>query len=218
MNLQFVLMDLITKDGKLKTYRFQPIHQWISILVDRLDDIVIDDKSRMDRDAGLLRIYNSNKCSLSTTKCKLKNFEKFNDCITASFEHLYMNVGSGGGAGACYSFMLPISYKFTSLSIKDPYNKENYIYNIYHDSNLHLQIVQLIMQPSNNYCSFTLSFQAAIETSPANFLDSSESQIKLDAHLQDFFFDDGIKKAFIKHMKKALIFGPNFWHKYDRLP
>jgi len=211
MNLKFVLMDFITNNGELKTYLFQPINEWTSVLVDKLDDIVIDVKSRMDTDVGLLRVYNSDKCSLSTIKCKLKNFENNGKRIAANFEHLFMRIGSGGGSAACYSFMLPVSYKFTSLEIYDPYQKEDYYYILYYDPSLRLQIVHMTIKPNNEYCSFNLAFQAEHETSNCNFLESYDTEIKLDRDLNDFFFDEGIKRSFFDDFKKATTLEPNFY-------
>lgn len=73
MNLSILLTDFIDTKGMLKTYRFIPINQYNRIVVDRLSDICTDVKGNTDKDVGLLRVYNSDKCQLlSTTWVKSK--------------------------------------------------------------------------------------------------------------------------------------------------
>lgn len=62
MNLSILLTDFIDTKGMLKTYRFIPINQYNRIVVDRLSDICTDVKGNTDKDVGLLRVYNSDKC------------------------------------------------------------------------------------------------------------------------------------------------------------
>ena len=64
MNLSILLTDFIDTKGMLKTYRFIPINQYNRIVVDRLSDICTDVKGNTDKDVGLLRVYNSDKCQL----------------------------------------------------------------------------------------------------------------------------------------------------------
>lgn len=72
MNLSILLTDFIDTKGMLKTYRFIPINQYNRIVVDRLSDICTDVKGNTDKDVGLLRVYNSDKCQLLSTTCKSK--------------------------------------------------------------------------------------------------------------------------------------------------
>ena len=74
MNLSILLTDFIDTKGMLKTYRFIPINQYNRIVVDRLSDICTDVKGNTDKDVGLLRVYNSDKCQLLSTTCKIKDF------------------------------------------------------------------------------------------------------------------------------------------------
>ena len=76
MNLSILLTDFIDTKGMLKTYRFIPINQYNRIVVDRLSDICTDVKGNTDKDVGLLRVYNSDKCQLLSTTCKIKDFNK----------------------------------------------------------------------------------------------------------------------------------------------
>ena len=76
MNLSILLTDFIDTKGMLKTYRFIPINQYNRIVVDRLSDICTDVKGNTDKDVGLLRVYNSDKCQLLSTTCKIKDFTK----------------------------------------------------------------------------------------------------------------------------------------------
>ena len=48
---------------------FQPVFN-----IHRLSDICTDVKGNTDKDVGLLRVYNSDKCQLLSTTCKIKDF------------------------------------------------------------------------------------------------------------------------------------------------
>lgn len=74
MNLSILLTDFIDIKGILKTYRFIPINQYNKVVVDRLENIYADVKGNTDKDIGLFRVYNSDKCELISTTCKIKDF------------------------------------------------------------------------------------------------------------------------------------------------
>lgn len=70
MNLSIVITDFIDVQGMLKTYRFVPTNPYNKIVVDRLGDICSDVKGNTDRDIGLLRVYNSNRCQFYRLNAK----------------------------------------------------------------------------------------------------------------------------------------------------
>ena len=94
MNLSILLTDFIDTKGMLKTYRFIPINQYNRIVVDRLSDICTDVKGNTDKDVGLLRVYNSDKCQLLSTTCKIKDFTDSYGKIFFCFEHMFIPVES----------------------------------------------------------------------------------------------------------------------------
>ena len=117
MNLSILLTDFIDTKGMLKTYRFIPINQYNRIVVDRLSDICTDVKGNTDKDVGLLRVYNSDKCQLLSTTCKIKDFTDSYGKIFFCFEHMFIPVESSRyGSCGIYNFILPVDYRSVSYT------------------------------------------------------------------------------------------------------
>lgn len=219
MNLSIVLIDFIDIQGILKTYRFVPTNEYNKVVVDKLGDICADVKGNADKDIGLLRIYNSDKCQLLSTQCKIKNFSYNLDQISFGFEHMYIPVESSNyGSCGFYNFMLPIGYRLTELHIVDPFDKKNkdikmkkhFIYDVLYDSEKKLQVVQMQLRSGRGSFSFYLTGKAGLENANVDFIDYKDQNIYLDEDIREFFFDEGIKKSFWKHLKESVILEPSF--------
>ncbi len=104
------------------------------------------------------RVYNSDKCQLVSTICKIKDFANSSRKIGFSFEHMYIPVESS---------------RYGSFS-------------------------------------FILKGKASIESDEKNYIDYQEQRINLDDDIQEFFFDEGIKKSFWKNLKESVLLEPNF--------
>lgn len=220
MNLSIVLTDFLEKQGILKTYRFIPTNEWNRVVVDRIDDIDSDVKGNTDQDIGLLRVYNSDKCKLITTFCKIKNFEQHqNGCISFQFEHMYVPVETSmyGGCGE-YSFILPFGFRLTDLHIVDPFDKsspniemrKHFRYDIYWDAQKKIQAVQMNLLSSHGSFSFVVKGVAEEYNPEAIYLPCVENDIVFDQNLSENFFDKGIKKSFWRNLKESIILEPNF--------
>lgn len=218
MNLSIILTDFINIDGILKTYRFIPINPYNKIVVDRISDIHTDIRENTNKDIGLLRVYNSDKCELCSTTCKLKNFFSDKQKIRFQFEHMYVPVEhSGCGSMGIYNFVLPIGYKLTDIHIVDPFDKANnciekkkhFRYSIAYDKYSELQIVQMELRSGRGSFSFIVKGEATIKEKE-KYLDYEEREIFLDSDIHDYFFDDGIKKSFWQNLKDSLLLEPNF--------
>lgn len=129
MNLSILLIDFLDGQGKLKTYRFVPINQYNKVVVNRISDICADIRGNTDKDIGLLRVYNSDKCQLSSTTCKINDFETDNmGRISFCFEHMYVPVeNSETGSCGIYNFVLPVGFKLIELHIVDPFDNSKKI-------------------------------------------------------------------------------------------
>lgn len=223
MNLSIVLNDFIGMNGVLKTYRFIPINQYNRIVVDKISDIHLDVKGNTDQDVGLLRIYNSDTCQLTTTSCMIKEFYKMegNNKIKFSFEHMYIPVElSSSGSCGIYNLILPISYKFLSLHIVDPFDRRNesietkkhFKYNVYLDKEKELQIVQMELRSGRGSFSFVVHGEAEkYREDNCKYIVSTDSNISLDEDIRDFFFDEGIKASFWRNIKEAIRLEPSFY-------
>ncbi len=92
----------------------------------------------------MLRIYNSDKCQLVSTTCKLKDFKIDNQGkINFCFEHMYVPVEtSATGSSGIYNLILPLGFKFVELHIVDPFDikkesfeeKKHFVYQVYYDN------------------------------------------------------------------------------------
>lgn len=218
MNLSILLADFIDTQGLLKTYRFVPINQYNRVVVDRLSDICTDIKGNTDKDVGLLRVYNSDKCQLISTTCKIKDFSNSSNKISFSLEHMYVPVESSRyGSSGIYNFILPIGFRLTKLHIVDPFDsnkslkkKKHFNYEIFYDCESKLQVVQMQLCSTRGSFSFMLKGGASIESDEKKYIDYKEQSINLDDDIQEFFFDDGIKKSFWKSLKESVLLEPNF--------
>lgn len=217
MNLSILLTDFIDTKGMLKTYRFIPINQYNRIVVDRLSDICTDVKGNTDKDVGLLRVYNSDKCQLLSTTCKIKDFTDSYGKICFCFEHMFIPVESSRyGSCGIYNFILPVDYRLTELHIVNSFDKnknlkkkKHFKYDVFYDYESHIQVVQMQLRSARGSFSFILTGEAGIDDGENKFIDYREQSIYLDEDIQGFFFDDGIKK-FWKNLKESILLEPNF--------
>lgn len=209
MNLSILLTDFIDTKGMLKTYRFIPINQYNRIVVDRLSDICTDVKGNTDKDVGLLRVYNSDKCQLLSTTCKIKDFTDSYGKICFCFEHMFIPVESSKyGSCGIYNFILPVDYRLTELHIVDPFDNNK---NLKRKSTLNTMFLWLWKSYSSctnavtlgkrKFFFFILTGEACIDEGKNKFIDYREQNIYLDEDIQGFFFDDGIKNHFGKIWK-----------------
>lgn len=219
MNLSIVLTDFIDNTGVLRTYRFVPVNPYNKVVVDRIEDIYTDVKGNTGKDMGRVRIYNSDKCELISTKCKIKNFsiDKFGK-IHFCLEHINVPVESSK-TGSCgiYNFVLPVGYKLTELHIVDPFdksspikNKKHFKYDVFYDDESKLQIVEMQLRSRWESFSFILKGEASNELYLNEFIDYEEQKIYLDKDIREFIFDQGIRKSFWQSFKESLLMQPNF--------
>lgn len=220
MNLSIVLIDFLDKQGMLKTYRFIPTNEWNRVVVDKIDDIDADVKGNTDQDVGLLRVYNSDKCQLNTTLCKIKHFEQHqNGRIHFQFEHMYVPVEASrhGGCGE-YSFILPFGFRLTDLHIADPFDKsspdietkKHFRYTIYWDAQKKIQAVQMTLLSRRGSFSFLVKGVAEAYQQESAYLPCIENDIVLDRNLSGNLFDNGIRRSFWRNLKESMILEPNF--------
>lgn len=218
MNLSILINDLLFTDGTLKTYRFIPINEYNKIVVDRISEIHLDVKGNTDKDIGRFRIYNSDKCQLNSTTCKIKNFIFKKNTIEFQFEHMYIPIESSK-CGSCgfYNFILPFRYKLTELHIVDPFDrttsyiekKKHFRYQIYWDNNKELQIVQMDLCSRRGSFSFILKGKASPYKENISFLECINSEISLDKNIDPTSLDTGLKETFWKNLLDSIILEPN---------
>lgn len=126
MYLAVVLIDYISPDGVLTTYRITPLGNHDSVVIDRLRDIDIEFDSVDSINVGGARVYNASTCSIQIQQTKLRKY-RVNESETAihfHLEHMGIPVGSPRqGSGGFYNLVLPPNFRFSELHIVDPYDK-----------------------------------------------------------------------------------------------
>lgn len=128
MYLAVVLIDYISPEGVLTTYRITPLNDNGSVVIDRLRDIDIKFDSKDSINIGGTRVYNASTCSIQIQQTKLRKFRlnESKDSIDFYLEHMGIPVGSPRqGSGGFYNLVLPPNFRFTKLHIVDPYDKSN---------------------------------------------------------------------------------------------
>ena len=83
-------------------------------------------------------------------------------------------------------------------------------YDVFHDGESHIQIVQMQLRSTRGSFSFILKGKASIDDDENKFIDYKEQRICLDEEIQTFYFDEGIKKSFWKNLKESILLEPNF--------
>ena len=220
MNLNILLNDFIDTQGIMKTYRFVPLNKYNKVVVDRLEDIYLDIKGSTDKNAGLLRIYNSDKCQLTTATCRIKDFIYSDNKIHFIFEYKYIPVGSSreGNCGI-YNLVLPVGFRLVKLYVADPFDtnaksikkKKQFKYEIFYDNENKLQIVQIKLLSRRGSFSFIVDGTASIDSAEREYLSYQRKRIKYDDDIDGNFFDDGVKNTFWKSLLDAIILEPNFY-------
>lgn len=221
MNLSILVTDFLDKQGILKTYRFVPINQYNKVVVDKFTNICADIRGNTDKDIGLLRVYNSDKCQLNTTTCKINDFEIDNmGRIAFCFEHMYIPVESSN-TGSCgiYNFVLPVGFKLIELHIVDPFDngkkaykeRKHFNYQVFYDNESKIQIVQMQLRSRRGSFSFILNGKADVDGSNNSFIEYQEQKIYLDDDIIEPFLDEGVKKSFLKNLKESVLIEPNFY-------
>lgn len=198
MNLSILITDFLDKKGILKTYRFVPINQYNKVVVNKISDICADIRGNTDKDIGVLRVYNSDKCQLDSTTCKIKNFYIDNmGIISFRFEHMYVPLESSE-TGSCgiYNFVLPVGFKLIELHIVDPFDnskkaykeKRHFKYQVFYDNESRIQIVQMQLRSRRGSFSFILNGKADLDGSNNKFIEYQEQKIYLDDDIREPFW------------------------------
>jgi len=127
MYLDIVLIDYLSPDGVLTTYRITPKSDHDRVVIDRIRDIDVDFKSPDSINVGGTRVYDASTCSIRIQQARIRRFgaSESDNSISFSLEHMGIPVRSQREAhGGYYNFILPPNFKFTELHIVDPYDEK----------------------------------------------------------------------------------------------
>jgi len=213
MNLDIVIIDSLTPDGILTSFKVKPAERNNRVLIDRFRD-VFPDKYNDELDLGGIRIYNSKECSILKTDTKIRNFSSDEKTLEFQFEHIGIPIGpSREGHGGIYNFLLPAGFKLLSLYVSDPYDssseeiesKKQFRYELIWDSECKMQLLELGLRSSRGSFSFIIKGSAGLldNYQEADFKTSSESEWKIGNLTEHFIIPkDGQKKLAEEISKK----------------
>lgn len=223
MYLNIMVIDVLKDEGFLDTYRFIPKDQGNQIVIDRLKDIHTDVKGNSNKDIGMNRIYNSNKCELVYTCCQIQNYKKCtsDNSVEFNMEHMHIPVGMGGGYAGMYNLIIPIGYRLTEIYIVDPYDtknkdikkKKSFRFKTTWDKEKEVQLVEMELTSRRGSFSFwvygkIIPFRQTEELyHPSEIV---ENIISFEPNIDEWLFDKEIKKTFLQKIKDSIILEPNF--------
>jgi hypothetical protein len=227
MYLDIVLIEYLSPEGVLTTYRITPADSHSMVVIDRLRDIDIDFKSPDSINVGGARVYNASTCSIQVQQARLRRFgaSQSENSISFSLGHMGIPVGSQReGHGGYYNFVLPPNFKFTELHIVDPYDdtqrdatqKKHFRYESTWDISCNTSLATMFLTSSRGTFSFQLLGKAKLfEPDNANeYLNAHESANAISLLLDYPIISPNARRALaddIADKSEWLELKPNIW-------
>lgn len=202
MNLDIVLIDFLTPDGVLTSYKVKPKYHPRGVVIDRLRDIYPERFSDDDLDLGGTRIYNASTCSIEKQSSRIRAFEvnEIEPYFSFQFEHMGVPIGPSREAhGGIYHFVLSPGWRFRKIGLVDPYDrnptvacKKQFRYQVAWDTQCNTQIIEMEMRSGRGSFSFIVFGTASLVASDPDttkYVDAFESEWGIsrlsDTHLLD---------------------------------
>lgn len=166
MNLDVVVIDVLSFDGVLHSYYIRPVHAHGQVVVDRLSDIFPEYVSNDSKDYAGVRVYNSSKCDISRFSSKIKNFSvEKGGSIKFRFEHRGIPLGPSKNAhGGIYNFIVSPGWRLSELYMSDPYDlstesnkmRKQFSHDVYWDGYSNTQLVEMQLRSGRGSFSFVV--------------------------------------------------------------
>lgn len=185
MFLDIVVVDFLSPDGVLTTYRVVP-KQFGNVIIDRLRDVQPDRLNEADVDLGGVRLYHSADYEIQSTASRPRavRFDHATGHLDFQFEHLGIPVGSFKHAhGGVYNLLLAPGWRAINLYVSDPYDKstddptqkKQFRYDVFWDPACFTQMVEVLLQSGRG--SFSLIIGGSAEpysNTSATFVSAAE--------------------------------------------
>jgi len=192
MFLDIVVVDFLSPDGVLTTYRVVP-KQFGNVVIDRLRDVHLDRLNEADVDLGGVRLYHSTDYDIYTAASRPRTvqYDPATGRLDFQFEHLGIPVGSFKHAhGGVYNLLLAPGWRATSLYVSDPYDNSNadprqkkqFRHGVFWDPECSTQMVEVLLQSGRG--SFSLIIGGSAEPSSstsATFVAAMEQSQSISA-------------------------------------
>lgn len=224
MNLDIVIIDFLSIDGKFTNYRILP-NQGRRVLVDRLPD-VYRSRAQNDVNIGGTRIYNSSECSIDEYQTRIRDFalDAEKQTIKFQFEHKGIPIGPSRNAhGGLWNLILPPGWKLTQLYIVDPYDssveeieqKKPFKYEVYWDTECDTQLIEMELRSGRGSFSFIVKGEASLfNIDGTEFISSSETSYGVEKINDNNLIDRNGSKLLSEKLNKVanwLELKPNFF-------
>lgn len=217
MYLDIVLVDIITPNGVLNSYKIRPKDQARGVAVDRMWDIFPEKFSKNDLDVGGTRIYNASTCAIEKISARIRTFElnDISQSFSFQFEHKGIAIGSSREAhGGIYNFVLPPGWRLKEFLIVDPYDKnpsvqekKQFRYEVYWDTQSQSQIIEMDMRSGRGSFSFIVAGKASLainEQDKARYIDARESDWGIRKLCDNPLLDENGKNHMIDEILKKV--------------
>ncbi|MBT9149028.1 MAG: hypothetical protein AAGB97_04000 [Dehalococcoidia bacterium] len=173
MNLDIVLIDLLTPEGVLTTYKICPKGGPRGLTINRYRDVFPERFSDDDLEIGGTRLYSASSCSIEKLASRLRSF-RLDECshsFSFQFEHMGVPVGPSREAhGGMYNFVLPPGWRCRELYVSDPYDrkyddvrkKKHFQHSVLWDPECSTQLVEMLLRSSRGSSSFIVAGSASL--------------------------------------------------------
>ncbi len=214
MNFDIVLIDTLTPDGVMTSFKVTPKDQHQRVLIDRYRDIY-PDRFGDELDLGGARIYNSQECSILRTDTRLRAFNAGDSTLSFQFEHMGIPVGPSRQAhGGIYNLVIAPGFRLVDFRIVDPYDqkhedirqKKQFQYNVIWDKECKVQLVEMDLRSNRGSFSFIAQGEAVLVDSPGehNYVEAQESEWRVSNLTSHSMLRGGGKKVLSKELAKKV--------------
>jgi hypothetical protein len=214
MNLDIVLIDSITPDGVLTSFKITPKEQHRQVLVDRFRDIY-PERFAEEMDLGGTRIYNSQECLVVRSDSRLRSIHTRGSEFSFQFEHMGIPIGpSRESHGGIYNLVLPPGFRFTDFRIVDPYDKahaeitekKQFHYIVVWDRECKVQLVEMDIRSNRGSFSFIANGTAVLVDTPGEhqYVPSDESEWRISNITGHYLLSGDAKKALAKQLAEKM--------------
>lgn len=214
MNLDVVLIDTISPDGGMSTFRITPKLAHQRVLIDRYRDIQPDHFGD-EIDIGGTRVYNSAECSLVRADSRLRAFHQQDHGFSFQFEHMGVPVGpTREGHAGQYNLVLPIGFRLTDFRIVDPYDtkhddvrqKKLFQYSVVWDKECRVQLVEMTLRSNRGSFSFIVHGSATLvdAESTQEFVKADESEWRVSSLTNHYMLKEEGKRVLATELGRKL--------------
>lgn len=202
MYMKLLLIDYLSPDGVLTSYRAFPKYDGGAVVMDRLSDVRGPTYGSSDLDVGGARIYNSDKVEILRSSTQIRAFAYDRDAKEFNFaiEHMGLDVGfSNRAEGGMYYFIGPFGWRAKQRFVSDPYDRKStddykrkqFRHSLKWDTRFHSQLIEMDLRSSRGTFSFRTGGVFALADSKATFVEAQEDQGIVKRVVEDWHLRDG---------------------------